>query len=95
MPEVVRAKEKFPPDVSPAAPGETRGREKPGKFQDKLQAAKLKKRSDTLEKVADVVGKHPSTIARLLNRMALEGADAREDRKSPGKPRNITLEQEQ
>ena len=94
MPKAVRAKEEFLPDVSLATLEEMHRREKPGKSRDRLQAAKLRKRGDTLEEVADVVGKHPSTISRWLNRMAREGVDAREDRKSPGRPRNITPEQE-
>ena len=94
MPKAVRAKEGFPPDASPAAPEEMHRREKLGKSRDRLQAAKLRKRGDTLEEVADDVGKHPSTMSRWLNRMEREGVDAREDRKSPGRPRNITPEQE-
>ena len=94
MPKAVRAKEEFPPDVSLATLEEMHRREKPGKSRDGLQAAKLRKRGGTLEEIADVVGKHPSTISRWLNRMAREGVDAREDRKSPGRPRNITPEQE-
>ena len=94
MPKAVRAKEEFLPDVSLATLEEMHRREKPGKSRDRLQAAKLRKRGDTLEEVADVVGRHPSTISRWLNRMARDGVDAREDRKSPGRPRNITPEQE-
>ena len=94
MPKAVRAKEEFLPDVSLATLEEMHRREKPGKSRDRLQAAKLRKRGDTLEEVADVVGKHTSTISRWLNRMESEGVDAKEDRKSPGRPRNITPEQE-
>ena len=94
MPKAVRVKEEFPPDVSLATLEEMHRREKPGKSRDRLQAAKLRKRGHTLEEIADVVGKDPSTASRWLNRMAREGVDAREDGKSPGRPRNMTLEQE-
>ena len=94
MPKAVRAKEEFLPDVSLATLEEMHRREKPGKSRDRLQAAKLRKRGDTLEEISDIAGKHPSTISRWLNRMEREGVDAREDRKSPGRPQNITPEQE-
>ena len=94
MPKAARAKVEFLPDASRAAPEETRRREKPGKSGDGLQAANLGKRGHTLEEVADVAGKDPGTMPRRLNRMEREGVDAMEYRKSPGRQRNITPEQE-
>lgn len=94
MPKAVRAKEEFLPDVSPAAPDEMHRREKPGKSRYRLQAAKMRKRGHILKEIYDVVGKHPSTVSRWLNRMAREGVDAREDKDISGRLRNLTPGQE-
>ena len=69
-------------------------REPPGKSRDRLQAAVLRKRGKTVEKIAGIVGRHSSTVHRWLHRMEREGPDGRHDRKSPGRPRLLTPEQE-
>lgn len=69
-------------------------REPPGKSRDRLQAAVLRKRGKTVEKIAGIVGRHSSTVHRWLYRMECEGPDGRHDRKSPGRPRLLTPEQE-
>ena len=47
-------------------------REPPGKSRDRLQAAVLRKRGKTVEKIAGIVGRHSSTVHRWLYRMEHE-----------------------
>ena len=69
-------------------------REPPGKSRDRLQAAVLRKRGEMAEQIADMVGHHSSTVHRWLYRMERDGLEYRHDRKSPGRPRFLTPEQE-
>lgn len=68
--------------------------EKPGKSRDRLQAAVLRKSGQVLCDIAKIVGRHKSTVSRWLLRMARGGLGHRHDKKSPGRPRKMTPEQD-
>ena len=69
-------------------------REKPGKSRERLQAALLRKKGKILEEIAVILGRGVSTIYRWLYKMDHEGVEHRHDRKRPGRPRTLNLEQE-
>ena len=96
MPKAVRVKrgEEYLHDVSLPELEAMYRREPPGKSRDRLQAAVLRKRGETVEQIADMVGRHFSTVHRWLYRMERDGLECRHDRKSPGRPRFLTPEQE-
>ena len=68
-------------------------REPPSKSRDRLQAAVLRKRGETVEQISDMVGRHSSTVHRWLYRIGRDGLECRHDRKSAGRPRFLTPEQ--
>ena len=69
-------------------------REKPGKSRDRLQAAVLRKCGRTLDDISKIIGRNASTVHRWLFRLKCKGLEHRHDKKSPGRPRNLTPEQE-
>ena len=96
MPKAVRVKggEECLHDVPLPELEATYRREPPGKSRDRLQAVMLGRRGEAVEHIADMVGRHFSTVHRWLYRMDHDGLECRHDRKSPGRPRFLTPEQE-
>lgn len=90
---IKRGKE-YLPEVPLSVLEEMQGREKPGKSRDRLQAAVLRKRGEMVGKIAEIAGRHPSTISRWLRLMEREGLDGRHDNKIPGRPPKLSPEQE-
>ena len=92
--KLVERGEEYLSDIPLEVLDETHRREKAGKSRDRLQAAVLRKRGHTLDDISKIMGRDISTVHRWLFRLKCKGLEHRHDKKSPGRPRNLTPEQE-
>ena len=91
---LVKRREEYLSGIQLSEPEETYRREPPGRSGDRLQAAVLRKRGRTPEKIARTTGRGVSTVRRWLSRMERKVPDGRHDGKSPGRPLLSNPEQE-
>ena len=85
----------FMPDTSLEDLEDVYRKQRPGKPRDRMQAAVERKKGKSECAIAVQLGRSQGVISEWLNRLQEEGLEGRYDRKSPGRPRKLTGEQQE